>query len=760
MASITVSDTGSGSGAITTGSAVQSGGGFTWIAFGADSWSRSAGNFDNSGSQDAGLVVDLGNPDVDITVDISANGGNGIVLRYLDANNYIRVVSRFMQNFRAYGDGYMATYKHMIFAELVSGGSVVTLGSATWKMYTRYPPNNDQDPDESMTLRVRAYKDQFYIWRNGGGQFGFTTTAFLTATKHGVAQVGIRLPSDPGYDYSIEGSAKNYLNDFVAKTIWPLAPSFAYPVNSGIVPTSIPIAQVALNPDFPEDQKIQVQYSKSSTFSSGVISITQLDTEFKKSGVQNVSFPSGVTLDQNIWYARARSIDRAAATSAWSATVSFEVKHLPGTINHSPSGSKYVPAGVATRLQWTFSDSYSLDQQTAYQITIERNDTGDPVLDTGKISIANQYRDVTIDNALKGVPLRWRVRVWDLEDKVGAYSSYQVFSTSDVSSFALTAPANGSTISNSAPEFGWIFTPVIVGRVQKSFRFVVTDDATSSVVYDSGFVQSSTARTHKPPFSILQNDKSYTVTLSGTDNFDLPITTSSIGLTVEFTTPPAGEVEVDPTTYGELGYMKITWTTAPSDSFVAWRIYRREVGSTWSLIADVTNPLANEYHDWMAPSQVAYEYAVVQMVYSFGEVIESDLSASVEGYAENGGYWLIDGIDNEASVRLSSVAGEQFKSTIEQSELFVVGRGRHVDKGEDWGRSGTLDVKIRDDEYTTARQKRQRILEMVKAIGPIYLRNPFGDIYQVSLGDPDFTRIIAGPSEFVDFSLPYSEVGQ
>jgi hypothetical protein len=138
--------------------------------------------------------------------------------------------------------------------------------------------------------------------------------------------------------------------------------------------------------------------------------------------------------------------------------------------------------------------------------------------------------------------------------------------------------------------------------------------------------------------------------------------------------------------------------------------------------------------------------------------VESELTEPIGGYAPNGGYWLIDGIDPSFSVRLYNVTGETFKTNHEQAEFTVVGRGRHIDKGEKIGASGTLSCSLRDDAVTTARTKREMIESMVENIGPLYLRNPFGDVRQVSLSDPDITRIVSGPAEFVDLSIPYLEV--
>jgi hypothetical protein len=61
--------------------------------------------------------------------------------------------------------------------------------------------------------------------------------------------------------------------------------------------------------------------------------------------------------------------------------------------------------------------------------------------------------------------------------------------------------------------------------------------------------------------------------------------------------------------------------------------------------------------------------------------------------------------------------------------------------------------------YYTARQQRQEIMVLKAQKSELILRNPFGDTFQVAPGNIAVTRIPGvGANEFVDVSMPYSEV--
>jgi hypothetical protein len=65
-------------------------------------------------------------------------------------------------------------------------------------------------------------------------------------------------------------------------------------------------------------------------------------------------------------------------------------------------------------------------------------------------------------------------------------------------------------------------------------------------------------------------------------------------------------------------------------------------------------------------------------------------------------------------------------------------------------------------DYTgkTARQKRLDLLDFQSRNAPLYLRNPFGDVWKVNVSAMQVGRLSGvGVREFVDVQIPYSQVG-
>ena len=60
----------------------------------------------------------------------------------------------------------------------------------------------------------------------------------------------------------------------------------------------------------------------------------------------------------------------------------------------------------------------------------------------------------------------------------------------------------------------------------------------------------------------------------------------------------------------------------------------------------------------------------------------------------------------------------------------------------------------------TARSARRRVMKLANSDDTLYLRTPFGDVYQVSAGQIQVERIAGtGANEFVNMTIPYLELG-
>jgi hypothetical protein len=239
----------------------------------------------------------------------------------------------------------------------------------------------------------------------------------------------------------------------------------------------------------------------------------------------------------------------------------------------------------------------------------------------------------------------------------------------------------------------------------------------------------------------------------------------TLSFTTAYTVPGSPQnFTLDPSQYDAQGYVRLTWTNGSQDpAWYAWRLYRRVQGSGnigWALVYEVrTSATTYAFNDYTAPSNITSEYALVQVVNSNGTRVEGARTAqpisAISTY-----YWLMTPELPARSVRLGSVRGHSFGGETEQAEINIIGRGRHVETGTEWGERGTLDIQVFDTAFKTARQARLD-LEYIKASGlAIFLRDPYSKVIQVSIGNFQIARVAGiGPShEAFTTSLPYSQV--
>ena len=80
--------------------------------------------------------------------------------------------------------------------------------------------------------------------------------------------------------------------------------------------------------------------------------------------------------------------------------------------------------------------------------------------------------------------------------------------------------------------------------------------------------------------------------------------------------------------------------------------------------------------------------------------------------------------------------------------------------GAEWMREDALNSVSFTAGRVTARSARRRIMNLANSDDTLYLRTPFGDVYQVSAGQIQVERIAGtGANEFVNMTIPYLELG-
>lgn len=581
-----------------------------------------------------------------------------------------------------------------------------------------------------------------------------------------------------GNDNRNQGGTEHLLVLFETATDKIFAHTVAAPTQTG-TPTLTPAAGATVTTDLPTltrsiaptGTKVQWNLAEDAGFTVNAKTIDEPSSDYS-SGTHSEVVPTASQLRQALWHMRSRLVDLIGQTSAYIATQTFTVAHVPSAAPTSPTGdvTKDYLAGTQT-FDWAFSDTSPVDVQTAYQIIVERNSDGVSVVDTGKVLAAgvtfNAQGGTTagrgtaaIGAGFKDVTLRWKVRVWDSDDVVSAYSSYGLFRVSDKPTVVVTAPAEAGTATSPAPQITWTFT-ASGGRTQASYRVVITRTSDAAVIYDSG-TQAGSVLSHQIPTPVLVNTVAYSVAVTVNDSVGLSNTDSN-AFTATWT-PPAVPTGAAATAapYEANGYNTISWTNTPRDAdFFGWRIYRRVNGDTSSgeLIFDTTTAGTNSFNDWTAQSGVAYQYNVVQVANRFGALVESNASwlAAITGTSTY--YWLIHPDDDTKNFRLYLVVSDDYSEQYESETLNLIGRGRKVDYGTRYGYTGTLVCQVYNTPTLTARQAKAQIEAMKAELRELFLRNPFGDIWQVSLGDLAVSRIAGvGASEFVTLTIPYAEV--
>lgn len=188
------------------------------------------------------------------------------------------------------------------------------------------------------------------------------------------------------------------------------------------------------------------------------------------------------------------------------------------------------------------------------------------------------------------------------------------------------------------------------------------------------------------------------------------------------------------------------------------------VGTTWTVrrkhpddaafsdIATYTGA-SFSHRDYLAPSNYAAVYRVTQ---TDGVTV---VNADYDVWPRSDQYWLIHPTNEALSFPLGHVTADAFDDEYEETVHNVIGRGRKSDIGDNWGAVGQLSAEIRDTEKHTAAEQR-RMLQTIRAERSyVYLRNPFGDVWKVSLGRIPFERVGGiGLREYLQVTIPYTEV--
>lgn len=151
-------------------------------------------------------------------------------------------------------------------------------------------------------------------------------------------------------------------------------------------------------------------------------------------------------------------------------------------------------ATQAQTIAWLFSDPNSLDAQTAYETQIQRVSDSVNIVATGTVSSAALSYGIVANTLVNGVAYRARVRLNDKLGAVGAWSTYNAFTTAAVGTLTITTPAtdNLAGINTSSLNIVWSYTQP-TGYVQTSRRVRVIRTSDASVLSDTTMQASTVA---------------------------------------------------------------------------------------------------------------------------------------------------------------------------------------------------------------------------------------------------------------------------
>lgn len=557
-------------------------------------------------------------------------------------------------------------------------------------------------------------------------------------------------------------------------TTWPIYRQFTVqvyksditsvtPANGSTVTTSRPAVNGSTTPMGGNIPFRRIwQFSTSPSFTAP-ITVTEENYSVLPTGP--VAFPSTARLAQGTWYLRARSQDVWGNYGNWSATNTITVLHAPSTGQHAPSGNDNVTYDGTVTLSWEFNDPDVNDYQSAYQVQLwTAADPAGTLIDTGyvptaPVQVGESFSvEIPVSAAYLNTLLQWWVVVYDQDTISGDFSATQDFYARGAPAVVVTSPSG--SVTTGTPAIQWT-VDTSDGRTQVSYRVVITNTTLLTTVADSGTVTASGTRSWTPSTAVIKPGYAYQAAVTVTDSFGFTVTATTT-FTASYTQIAATAFTVDDIDFDTNGSVIIDWTGAsPNVNFRYWRIYRRLAGATtWKLVLEDDTVGTRSLLDYTAPSGPEVEYALVQAYYNatFDDVVESQFN--IETFqAVNGNYMLVVPDNPALNVVINNVISDELEEEYEEETMNLLGRGRRHEIGGRRGFEGSLEAQIYGDSTYTARGKRIAIENIRASALPVYLRNPFGDVWLIALTSVSYSRIAGvGTEEYMSVTIDYTEV--
>ena len=463
-------------------------------------------------------------------------------------------------------------------------------------------------------------------------------------------------------------------------------------------------------------------------------------------------------LAQGTWQARARTVDRWGQFSAWSTVISFTVAHKPVPAPIFPTGGRKFDKDLQL-LRWTFTDPWTDDLQSAFQVVVIDPTSQSVLYDSGKVASSVPQAKITLPTPRLQETLSWGVAVWDLDDvKSDTVVSSMVISKAPV--ITVIDPVEGDQVVSGQPTIQWSAAFARADVTQKSYELVFRDRRTNNVIYQTGKI-SGTSTSFTPPRVILANLVDVALYLTITDSDDLPNTLIR-NFSTNFIRPAEVPSYVDVESFSTNGYATFVYDGAvPDPFFVEWRFYRRPAGLNlpWQLAGTEDDVTVRRFRDWLISGSGEYEFAVTQVATRFGSLVESALPDFSPSYAIRTEHWWLIDTENEANnLRLPPVTDNHFSLKQERKSFVVKGRGTHENRGTKTGKSGSITVAVRASAGMGMEDFMRLVDDIAASTDALHLRDPFGNITKVSLGEMSGVVMKGTGAEFGDVEIPLEEV--
>lgn len=496
-------------------------------------------------------------------------------------------------------------------------------------------------------------------------------------------------------------------------------------------------------------------------YDSGMITQTAASTFLQS---VNLSFLAGGTTYK--W--QARYTKSTGPTGPYSTFRNFRMNGAPSIPTSLFPTPGYAFAGTlfpTFRAEFIDPDETTNgDTPASWEIEIRNNATDALVqtktLTTGLTNAVNEYIWGTgtggSDTGLAyGVVYKWRTRFTDSKSIAGAYSSYTTFSSAQPPVISALQPSNGSNISTVRPVVTWTYTDPGSLAMTK-FTITVVRDLTGVRVYSITDNISSVPSFQIPSSYLQRNNEYYTITVTAKNSAGIASAPISSTVQLLLAAPPPIE-SLAATSYEDQSRILLTWDrSALGAAFAGYVIYRRKKGEDeWTAIGIRKPEVNNYFNDWYAGQRVQYEYRVTVIKLITNEPDIEGPDSDIVGTSLVSDVWMVVGKDRaEEHIFELPVTSENHTRPVQQESFEPLGSNRKaIVRGFVLGHEGSIQIEF-DQSYSSV--GREQIEYLLYYAGPHILKNPFGNVYDVTFGSPDFEYVGGG---HLNATLTWTEVG-